>query len=940
MAKASARVLRGGSWNNNGRNCRSANRNMNEPDNRNHNNGFRLAAAPTGTDVPQEPAGLPSRLFGGQMTVETSGVSSDAKAPEAPVVVWSSPPMNDPKKRNQLFLLSQRLAELVSVEDEWRRKLEVCGKADDDEPVAPGRRESQENPWKEVDRPAIINHAAGPKPWHRVMLVCDAGLGKSTNMAWLQAAIAADATSRRLPVLLQLEDASHERILLAASKASDSLFEWLIADIKTQVGGDSRWHARALERMLADGRITFLIDGLDHALSGQNEIVQALHQLFGKTWHHCPVWLSGRPYAFKECWSLVKDPAWHVVKVHGLSSADAGFYFSREVEPQLEKPTHSWLEAVSEEGRQLLATPRFLHLVSGSMRKTVNEAKRVGANSFEAVRRLKLSTRADLYNLAYCEPGEFVDPATKIAGEDSAVNSRGLIAQGLKAFLPARNRNLKYPGLPEGVALDDQNYGEAVENVRALLAAMAFEMYAHPDKLQLSDDAAQSPATEAKPLEPFTRTISPTPASIYRSYKNAVARRLTDAGALTFPDLNIDDEINLLGKMNVGAVDFLLFRNLSLQGLRWHDRTVQAFFAAHWAMKYGSDDDLRLLRKWIVDSNGKRLAGFDEFWQFAAEMPDHLVDRNRWLSVFRDCYKPPAQLTGWHDWVQWHRRMVYHSFALMEKRSPMTIDAWRAKTAEQAAIVAEIEAGWKDIAAGRCQYGAEPAENRPGRAIQVPAFRMHQWPVINRWYEEFDPAHRANRWKNEWNDQEHSLASAVGREGEDWCPVVNVTWYDTWCFAAWLGNEIHLPSEVQWEHACRKGTAWDYYFDGGENELENHAWFGTNSQGHTHPMPPEGSPEHRNENGLYDLLGNVWEWCADRYDAGASARVLRGGSWGSGGWDCRSADRGRNVPGYRVRGCGFRLAAVPALEPSGVKAGKSVGDVAASGVESKRVERA
>src|ERR1700726_2266729 len=79
-AKASARVLRGGSWNNNGRNCRSANRNRNEPDKRNQNCGFRLAAAPTGTEVPREPAVLLSRPRDGQTIRAAPGDGSFGEA--------------------------------------------------------------------------------------------------------------------------------------------------------------------------------------------------------------------------------------------------------------------------------------------------------------------------------------------------------------------------------------------------------------------------------------------------------------------------------------------------------------------------------------------------------------------------------------------------------------------------------------------------------------------------------------------------------------------------------------------------------------------------------------------------------------------------------------------------------------------------------------------
>jgi formylglycine-generating enzyme required for sulfatase activity len=823
--------------------------------------------------------------------------------------------MNDPKKPKQLFLQSQRLSELVGVTDDWRRKQEICGKADEDE-GSPEQREVRDDPWKIIDRPTIIQRAAGTEPWHRTIVVCYAGLGKSTNLAWLQAAIADDASSRRLPVLLRLDDSDHEQVLLDAKKGAKAFLARLLENMPG-LSGDPAQLTHALERLLTQGRITILIDGLDHALAGDSKIDHVLHGLLSTTWANCPVWLSGRPYAFKECWSLVKDPAWHVVKVQPLTFADADFYLSREVEPDLDKPTHFWLTAVTEEGRHLLSTPRFLHLVSRRMRDTVTAAKCIGTDSFEAVKRLKLSTPADLYYLAYCEPGEFVDPERKLAGEDDAVNSRGLLAQGIKAFLPAKNRPLKYPGLEEGTALDGQNYVEAVENIRAILGALAFEIYAHPEKLRAAINDDSTEPAEPKPLGPFTRAIPPMPPHIYRDFKDAVAARLTAAKALSLKKLNIDDELNLLGKMNVGAVDFLLFRDLRPEGLRWHDRTVQAFFAAHWAVRYGIDDDLKLLRNWIVDraidDDGEQLPSFEEYWQFAAAMPDELVDRLRWLRVFRPCFTPPASLTGSHEYVQWCRRMVYHSFNRMKMRSPSTISEWNVKGPAQAAIVAEVAAGWCDIAAGVCNYGAVPTESRAGREIWVPAFRMHEWPVINRWYEAFDPVHRDRPWNHLLPDHQHLLAQVAGREGLDYCPVVNVTWFDAWCFAAWLGDLSYLPSEVRWEHACRKGTAWDYYLDISPSELVNHAWIGRNSHLHTHPVPPRRSSSHRNNNGLYDMLGNVWEWCCN---AVGNDSVHRGGSISINEPGCACGYRRWREPDYRRYDVGIRLAAVFAREPS------------------------
>ena len=281
------------------------------------------------------------------------------------------------------------------------------------------------------------------------------------------------------------------------------------------------------------------------------------------------------------------------------------------------------------------------------------------------------------------------------------------------------------------------------------------------------------------------------------------------------------------------------------------------------------------------------------------------ADKQRWLTIFGPCFTRPAELAGEHEWVQWHRRMIFYSLRQMRSRSLGTIKAWRSRTGSQAAIIAEIESGFRDIKEGPCHFGAGPAEDRQGRLIKnVPAFRMHEWPVTNRMYKAFDPAHEANRWKNEYMDEEHPLAGKEGREGEAYCPVVNVTWYDAWCFAAWCGDHVYLPSEVEWEHACRKGTAWNYYFGDDESELPKHAWFYTNSGSHTQPMPLEGSDFHRNGNKLYDMHGNVWEWCMDWYNAEASARVLRGGGGATAPGTAvpRSATGSCRTPGFTTSG--------------------------------------
>ncbi len=179
-------------------------------------------------------------------------------------------------------------------------------------------------------------------------------------------------------------------------------------------------------------------------------------------------------------------------------------------------------------------------------------------------------------------------------------------------------------------------------------------------------------------------------------------------------------------------------------------------------------------------------------------------------------------------------------------------------------------------------------------------------------------------------------------KGSDDLPVETVSWLDALNFcnkmsekdkrtpfycisgtdvAAVGGNGYRLPTEAEWEYACRAGSATLFPFGDDAGKLGEHAWYSSNSQSKTHQVG-QTSP---NAWGLYDMLGNVWEWCADWYDenyyapspaadppgaSGASARVIRGGSWYDIAGYCRPAHRGRSAPGIRGSALGFRVAAV------------------------------
>ena len=152
-------------------------------------------------------------------------------------------------------------------------------------------------------------------------------------------------------------------------------------------------------------------------------------------------------------------------------------------------------------------------------------------------------------------------------------------------------------------------------------------------------------------------------------------------------------------------------------------------------------------------------------------------------------------------------------------------------------------------------------------------------------------------------------------------PVEEVSWEDCQEFITKLnaltGKNFRLPTEAEWEFAARGGNNSRGYKYSGSNTLSNVAWYDDNSGSQTHPVGTK-SP---NELGIYDMSGNVWEWCSDWYgnyssssqynptgSISGSRSVFRGGSWFSNARFCRVSNRDDYYPTYRDNNLGLRLA--------------------------------
>ena len=475
------------------------------------------------------------------------------------------------------------------------------------------------------------------------------------------------------------------------------------------------------------------------------------------------------------------------------------------------------------------------------------------------------------------------------------------------------------------------------------------------------------------------------------SFMNRVFKRIIAAGgyrnSIDEPDPNmvdpeyLDQDWECLKHMNSVGLEYNIFSGTDREIL-FTDISMRDFLAAHWAVRWATPDDLQKTALWIPDPIGNEpKPQYDDFWNYAIEIEtirfeqtDDVLqpfESGAWERLLSPLYDINQQLDP--DSPIRSSELIYRTWCAMDgsdaKQEFLSEFGRLLDSGDRIAksILVDPETGESQFVqladptnprdgfdTGEFLMGAPDDEdpgwdrgNNPLHYVSLDHFQLNRFCTTNEQFEKFAPSHAVRR---EFDSDGRDVASH---------PVVNVNWYDAWCFANWIGqidvggvpHQVQLPTEAQWEYACRCGETTAFTWPdrtNGDRVISGDANFNGRQ-----PWPSDSESDvvqvylrrtiavngiddelevAANPWGLYQMHGNVWEWCWDWYDRDyydsaevmknpqgpidGTSRVLRGGGWFDD--DGRSLRFGCPLLGSRPRfgsgTSGFRLAAVP--EPS------------------------
>ena len=381
----------------------------------------------------------------------------------------------------------------------------------------------------------------------------------------------------------------------------------------------------------------------------------------------------------------------------------------------------------------------------------------------------------------------------------------------------------------------------------------------------------------------------------------------------------LEEMFTTLARLNT-AIDFAAFDHEGISQVIFQNRTLQDFLAAIWMCTHATPKDRGWFNKqkyvrWNKSTHthyqmwkltvempnewqGQMMARFDKAYikavrsLFAPSTPDHSAIRSTEM-IWR-CWPLLAVIAKQQDATGIAAEKVLDNFC---GEYPQILNGSRITAAKQ--ICEDFETWFVTIDPNAASWKAGELDSH-GKPLPIVdrRYRMAKYTLTNELFALFAP------------DQEERYVAKGTEWGVDFSkyvlrrrvPVVAIDWYDAWCVSKWLGSE--LPTEQEWEYACRAGQRTPFSVGNGNELTEVDARFG---KGWKELATDVDAFAKGNAWGLYQMHGNVWEWCSSWYDGDESSRCLRGGSFVSDPGRCRSAARHGYSPASSNDRIGVRL---------------------------------
>ena len=411
------------------------------------------------------------------------------------------------------------------------------------------------------------------------------------------------------------------------------------------------------------------------------------------------------------------------------------------------------------------------------------------------------------------------------------------------------------------------------------------------------------------PIISLSQTIDVTVQGISDGYKNSKQRDRDEA--------IMDAKLKAIERAGVSIEAVTTMENFQLKN-EWVESKASAVILPGFQlidMGYGVDGLYHVVLSGKVSNGGSALGDTegDKKFRMAKLLLDK--DKSRALSMMKEVVNDYGDCSAADDALYYLITNVqsretadeyllqlkaYHPGSQFISRADNYLNNWNKS------ILKRLDWKFVTIPSGSFQMGSNEGDSdeKPVHNVYIKSFKMMTTEVT----------------QAQWT-------AVMGNNPSNWrgddLPVEQVSWNDIQEFLKKLnqldpGKGYRLPTESEWEYACRAGTTSKYYSGNSDSDLGRVGWYRGNSGIKAHPV----GQKEANTWGLYDMHGNVLEWCADWYhdsyngaptDGSAwlspsgSRRVLRGGRWGSVPFGCRSARRSGDPPDYRGDARGFRL---------------------------------